>query len=60
MSELKTRASLSSPKLLSDKVDYRAMLIRPNGVNDVRRGQKDADGKHGDEYFIKSCGLHFT
>lgn len=36
------------------------MLICPNGVNDVRRGQKDANGKHGDEDFIKSRGLHLT
>ena len=60
MSELKTRASLSSPKLLSDKVDYRAMLIRPDGISYVRRCQKDANGKHGDEDFIKGRGLHLT
>jgi hypothetical protein len=53
MSRLKMHVPFSSPQLTSDKVDDRAMLIRPNGVYHVRRGQDEANGKHGDEYFIK-------
>jgi hypothetical protein len=53
LSALKKHAFSSSPKLPSDKIDYRTMLIRPYRVDHVHRGQKNADRKQGDEYFVK-------
>ena len=60
LSALKKQFFSSSPKLLTDKVDDRAMLICPDRIYDVRRRQQNAEREHGDDYFGIGIRLHFT